>query len=508
MSAAFGSASRCLQRRTDFKEHAGIGLSKSQWMFIGRLLEWVGDIPGLPALANLSLPCRSGAGILACRTDYTFAVTNWSPRKMTRTPAAFTSDAGKTPEQLCRERARRLLDATLLKQPDRVPIVVRFGYLLAELEGATRLELYENPTRAQDALLKAALRFQPDAASGLFGTPGPSRVLGDRMTKWPGYGLDANGSYQYVEREYMKAEEYDAFLDDLSDWTVRVYLPRIFSELEGLATLPPLGHFLTGYFGLVFSLGIFTTPAMERALRALGQAIQLQSEWMGQQRVLAERMAAAGFPTMAFESTVMTAPFDYMSDSLRGMKGIFLDMHRCPEKVLAGEEKVARFELEYVLSLNRVRPVPYAFFPLHRGSDEFISLDKFERFYWPQLKDTFLKLIDAGITPFVFYEGVWNKRLKYLAELPKGKTVGYFHNTDLFKAKDVIGDTMCIMGGMPVSLLAGGTVPEVRERTKRLCEVVGKGGGYIMTTTAGELEGCNRELIQAWVDATREFGAY
>jgi len=54
----------------------------------------------------------------------------------------------------------------------------------------------------------------------------------------------------------------------------------------------------------------------------------------------------------------------------------------------------------------------------------------------------------------------------------------------------------------------GGTPKEVRERTKQVCEVCGKGGGFIMTTGASELEGCNPDLVQVWADATREFGVY
>ena len=38
-----------------------------------------------------------------------------------------------------------------------------------------------------------------------------------------------------------------------------------------------------------------------------------------------------------------SAPFDFMSDTLRGMRGIFLDMHRRPEQLLAAEEKSAPY---------------------------------------------------------------------------------------------------------------------------------------------------------------------
>jgi hypothetical protein len=427
---------------------------------------------------------------------------------MTTSAPATHAEAGKTPQQLCAERAQRLLDATQLKQPDRVPIKIRFNFMLAALAKTTKLDLYEHPEKANAVLVNAALRFQPDAALGLFGSPEPSRALGDRMTKWPGYGLDANGSFQWVEEEYMKAEDYDAFLADPVDWAIRVYLPRTCRELEGLKELPPLGQILGGFYGVVFGiLPPLASPGVQRSVQALGKAAQAHMAWLRQQEALVKSMEAAGFPMLPFENCVLNAPFDFMCNALRAMRGIFLDMHRCPDKLLAAQDKMGRMQTDYAIALCRSIGCPYVFFPLHRGSDEFISIDKFERFYWPQLTKVFLELIEAGLTPLVFYEGTWNKRLKYLAELPKGKTIGYFHRTDLFKAKEVIGDVMCIEGGMPVSLLAGGTVQEVREHTKRLCQEVGKGGGFIMATSTGELEGANPDLVQAWVDATKEFGA-
>ena len=67
---------------------------------------------------------------------------------------------------------------------------------------------------------------------------------------------------------------------------------------------------------------------------------------------------------------------------------------------------------------------------------------------------------------------------------------------------------MCIIGGMKNSMLQSGTVEGVREYTKKVCEEVGKGGGFIMSTGVGEMEGSDLRLVRAWVDATREFGVY
>ena len=96
-------------------------------------------------------------------------------------------------------------------------------------------------------------------------------------------------------------------------------------------------------------------------------------------------------------------------------------------------------------------------------------------------------------------EGELDQRLKYLAELPRGKTAGWFQFSDIFKVKEVVGDTMCIIGGMRNSLLQSGTVEQVRDHTKKVCEVAGKGGGFIMSPGVGEMEGSNPDLVRTWV---------
>ncbi len=422
-----------------------------------------------------------------------------------KTSAAL--DSGKTPQQLFAERSKRLQDALELRQPDRIPIVLGFGYMLAEMYGITRQEQTENFAKAQELLERAAQYFQPDSATGLFNDPAASLALGDRMTRWPGHGLPANGSFQFVEGEYMKPEDYDAFLEDPADWSIRKYWPRVFAELEGLSLLPPLGMAALGCYSLV-TLGALKAPPVAKALQALGRAIDAQAGADARTMESVQRMAALGFAPPPLAGSIVEAPFDFMSDTLRGMRGIMLDIHRRPDKLLAAMEKVLHFQLEYAVAFSRATGLKTSFIPLHRGSDGFMSLAQFEKFYWPTLKALQVGLVENGIMPFVFYEGVWDQRLKYLTELPRGKTAGWFQFSDIFHVKEVVGDTMCIYGGMRNSLLQGGTVDEVRSFTKKLCQVVGKGGGFIMSTGIGEMEGCKPELVKAWVDATHEYGVY
>lgn len=416
-------------------------------------------------------------------------------------------DIGKSPEQLLAERTQRFSDVQQLKQPDRVPIILSMSYLVAEMGGITKQELHDCPEKTQEILEKIALDLQPDAIWGPVGGPDAIKTLGDTSWKYPGYGLGPNDTFQYIEGEYLKADEYDDFLFDTGDWGVRTYLPRVFTKLQGFKQLRPLS--LTTFGGLGMNLGALASPEWVETFAALKDAGETAMKSGMQMMNSIQRMAALGFPPVYLQAgTFAAAPFDAMSDTLRGMRGVMLDMHKRPEKLLAGIEKMRKIITRDAIETCKVTGLKYAGSMLHRGSDGFMSLAQFERFYWPSLKQMWLDLIDEGITPFVFYEGVWDQRLQYLAELPKGKTVGWFQSSDIFKVKEALGDTMCIMGGMPNSMLQGGTPEQIRAHTKRLCQEVGKGGGFVMSVGIGEMEGCDPALVKVWVDATKEFGQY
>jgi hypothetical protein len=417
-------------------------------------------------------------------------------------------DIGKTPQQLFAERSKRVQDVLQLKKPDRIPIQLGVGYLLADMYGVTRQEQQENGAKELEMLEKAGQYFQPDIIYGVFNNPGPSLAMGDRMTRFPGHdGADPNSSYQFVESEYMKGEDYDAFLEDPTDWSIRKYWPRVFKECEGLALLPPLGLAAFGAYALA-NLSFLRIPPVAKALAAIAKAADAQVAADERNIKGGQRLAECGFAGVPFAGCVLEAPFDFMSDTLRGMRGIMLDLYRRPDKLLAAEEKVLRLQLEYAIGFSQATGLKVAFIPLHRGSDGFMSIQQFEKFYWPQYKAMIVGLVDAGIMPYVFYEGTWDQRLTYLAQLPKGKSAGWFQSSDIFKVKEIVGQTMCIVGGMPNSRLQASTPEEVRRYTIEVCEKVGKDGGFMMSVGVGEMEGCKPELVKTWIDTTKEFGVY
>ena len=71
-----------------------------------------------------------------------------------------------------------------------------------------------------------------------------------------------------------------------------------------------------------------------------------------------------------------------------------------------------------------------------------------------------------------------------MRDIPKGKAVYHFENVDMAKAKDILGDVVCISGNVPNSLLATGTPEDVKAYCKKLIDVCGKNGGFMMDTGA------------------------
>ncbi|MCX5832492.1 MAG: hypothetical protein NT140_11520 [Deltaproteobacteria bacterium] len=134
-----------------------------------------------------------------------------------------------------------------------------------------------------------------------------------------------------------------------------------------------------------------------------------------------------------------------------------------------------------------------------------MSLKQFETLYWPGLKKLTLALIEKGLTPCLFVEGDCGSRLECFTEFPKGKVLALLDSTDIFRAKEILGNTMCLAGNMPPSLLSAGTAEQVTEYTKKLICIVGKGGGFI-TSSRTALDDANPALVKLWADLTHQYG--
>ena len=146
---------------------------------------------------------------------------------------------------------------------------------------------------------------------------------------------------------------------------------------------------------------------------------------------------------------------------------------------------------------------------VHRSSSDFISPETFRELSFPSLKALVEKLVAAGISPVLHCDGNWDMNLETLRELPAGNCVVQFDGpTDIFLAKQVIGDRICIMGDVPPEMLALGSPAEVDEYCHRLIEEVGNGGGYIMGAGCEIPPNARAENVKAMLDSVTRYGYY
>jgi hypothetical protein len=412
----------------------------------------------------------------------------------------------KSPEQLYEEREKRIGDAIQLKVPDRVPVLLALGYFPAKYTGITCEAAYYDHTKWRWASRKTVLDFEPDCYRASIGTVSglALKALDTKQMKWPGHGVPPDQSHQFVEGEYMEESEYDALLSDPSDFAIRTYLPRVFGTLAPFGKLPSLKMLLYGTSAATLS-GQLATPDFAEAFASLLKAADEASKWRSAMSSFDDEMASLGFPCHARASS--SAPFDEISDFLRGMRGAMIDMYRQPDKLIQACEMLLSMQIERAsVAASRGSP-KRVFIPLHRGADGFMSLKQFETFYWPTLKRLILALVERGLTPCPFFEGDYTTRLEHLRELPKGKVLCHFDATDMLRVKEVLGGHLCIMGNVPSSLLQAGTVQEVKAYCKKLIDVAGKDGGFIMTHRSA-IDEANPANVKAMIDFTKEYGVY
>ena len=134
-------------------------------------------------------------------------------------------------QQKYQEREQRILDAIALKEPDRVPVVPLFAFYNCYFSGISPRQAYEDPQMAVEAWRRTIKHFEPDATYSVnFTIYAPDQVLDGldfKAMKWPGHGVPDDQSFQFVENEYMREEEYDEFFANRSEFFLRKMLPPL-----------------------------------------------------------------------------------------------------------------------------------------------------------------------------------------------------------------------------------------------------------------------------------------
>lgn len=387
-------------------------------------------------------------------------------------------------------RLRRYVTALRNGKPDRIPIRPFVAEFAAAYAGLTCQDVTHDYERAFTAVRRCAADFDWDAvvANMVYVWSGLTETLGLRYYAVPGIHLPPDVGFQYVEprpeQAYMRADEYDALIDDPTAFLYNVWLPRVSRDLVAPGEPVTYRHNLALVKGAMAMLRYFSAfgPQVER----------LRSE--------------SG--TVSAIAGILKAPFDVLADKLRGYVGLTRDMFKQPAKVRAACDALLPHLLHVALSTaDPARLVPVGFW-MHRGCVPLVTPAQFESHYWPTTRPLIEELWGHGHQTLCYAEGDWSHHLDRFAELPAGSIVYHVDRGDIVEVHRRLGGKFCLSGGIPNYLLARGTPAEVRACCQRVIDRVARDGGYIMDASAIIQNDAQVENLRALTDFTRDYGVY
>jgi hypothetical protein len=410
---------------------------------------------------------------------------------------------------LYEERLKRINDAVSLKEPDRVPIApmyMTFPFLYA---GYTMAEANYDTSKAKDAIRKYLNHFQPDMSYGynscFCGQMPMWDMTGINWLQWAGQEgstVPERSIFQYIEKEYLQADEYPEFFSDMSGWILRKYLPRTSKLFECFEKVD--FRSLLGY-GFMSGTMQFANPAIAECFKVMGEAAQKYIQHYGELAEFEKEIVEMGF-VQEIQATVTTA-FDVLSDCLRGTIGTMMDLMEQPDDVARAVETFYPGTLYGALAQAQHSNGRFVFIPLHKGMDTFLSGEQYRKFYWDTLLRLVNGLVDAGLTPWIYGEGPYDSRVECLMDVPRGKCWIHLEEADMKRAKKLLGNVACLSGGIKSTMLVFGTKEEVIAKTKENIDILAPGGGYIFDLS-DSMEDCKPELVEAMFETVKTYGVY
>ncbi|MBY9003153.1 MAG: hypothetical protein KGD73_04215 [Candidatus Lokiarchaeota archaeon] len=368
----------------------------------------------------------------------------------------------------------RVLTSIKLKEPDRVPVWPLIDYLPVNYIDVTAQEMIEDPEKSQWAfewIYHKLGGFDIAFAGGSFYmqiiNPFPD-FFSIFYLDWrlPGRMLDVNESPQLVENAlddpFFKVEDYDKIIEKGLLW--KSNFKR--AGMKDMMKLSKIGPKVAEY----------------------------TEKWWTEFKV----------PT--FNDGACSTPFDLLS-MFRGSTNFMKDIYRYPDKI----KEVSDFLVDNMIMMGQYGPSQSGGKTILvggvRGSADFISLKHFEDLYWPYFKKIVTEYVNKGYIVQLHMDTDWTDRLHYLKELPKGKI--YLHmdeRTDIFKAKEILGDHMCIEGNLKPSLFKLGTPSLIEKEVKKIIDGCAEGGGLMVGSEIPD--DAKLENVKAMIDTCKTYGKY
>jgi uroporphyrinogen-III decarboxylase len=186
------------------------------------------------------------------------------------------------------------------------------------------------------------------------------------------------------------------------------------------------------------------------------------------------------------------------------MEKFFMDLIEIPDKVVAVMDEIVPHLAKDATEKAFSHGYPVAWVGGWRTAPCMISPEMWERFVWPYFRRLVYEVLDSGLIPLLHLDSNWERELGRFHEFPKGKVLMALDgDTDIFEAKEILGDHMCLMGDVPASLFAFGSPEEVYSYSRRLINEIGP-EGFILQSGCDIPANAKLENVQAMIAAAME----
>lgn len=353
------------------------------------------------------------------------------------------------------ERVARIYDALNHREPDVVPSLACLGTFTIGFNDCTVEQVENDWKRSVENFMNTQQDLYTDAlyTTGVVFDSKFARAIGS-----PAHFVSEDGqTIQHQQQIPMKADEYDQLIANAEEFIMNVLLPRTAKRLSG-----PYGE------------------KKQAILEFMSHLNDKLAEWTTIEQRLKEEYQR---PVMA---PVVNAypPLDFIFDYFRGFQGVSLDMRRQPEKLVEACEALLPFMWKNMGIPDEANSVPeFPPFATMFHIPTFLSPKQFEKFFLPTYQKMVDRIYQCGGKMIMFLEGTWDNKAEWLNSLPKDFAFGICEADDIFKMKKLVGDNICIVGGMPLDKLKYGTVQENIDYAKFLVDELAPGGGYIFSSS-------------------------
>lgn len=202
---------------------------------------------------------------------------------------------------------------------------------------------------------------------------------------------------------------------------------------------------------------------------------------------------------------ITQSPLMILSTS-RTLLEITKDIYRIPDKLEAVMEAMLDDLIADTIEAAKISGEPGVMLIMERGGCFYYSLEIYERFEYLHMKKMVEAFAREGLITVMHLDQDYTLNLPYFKDLPAKMVVAELDSmTDIFKAKEVLKGHMCIAGDVPAALSALGTPEEVEEYCKKLIDVVGEGGGFILSSGCTVPVDCKIENLKAMVNTAKSY---